>query len=364
MISGMAKIPVAVSDFDTLRNGNYVYIDKSIWVWHLCQLKTGFILTRPRGMGKSLLLTSIRDYLRGRKQLFQGLAINKIEVEWKTRKVLCLNFGDVNQRGIENVLTEQIKDMEVSLNCCCQGTIIERLQYALQFDKEAVLLVDDWDRLEGEQGEIIQEIIMSAPSIFKGIVCEGAAPTGGQMVNISDNSLCAHVCGFTESELSEGFEEALMRMADESCVTFGEVCDKLVEVYSGYRFSFDFSKECVMNPLSIVHALSNNSMASHWFKLNNHRVLSNIIKAKDYDLSRLLQPCTVRNLHQLQYPLRQLYDGGYLTFKCEGSSQVLDFPSQDVRLAAINWVIQNTPKNHPYIDSDRLFVALMSELLY
>jgi hypothetical protein len=91
----MRKLPIGVQDFEKLRNGGNVYVDKTRFVWDMVQSDIPYVLGRPRRFGKSLLCATLRSYFEGRKDLFEGLAIAELEKEWKAYPVihLMLNVG-------------------------------------------------------------------------------------------------------------------------------------------------------------------------------------------------------------------------------------------------------------------------------
>ncbi|MDE6800915.1 MAG: AAA family ATPase, partial [Phocaeicola sp.] len=96
----MRKLPVGIQTFEKLREGNYLYVDKTAWVYELASNSTPYFLSRPRRFGKSLLLSTFEAYFSGRKDLFQGLAIEKLETRWEAYPIFHL---DLNARKYETV---------------------------------------------------------------------------------------------------------------------------------------------------------------------------------------------------------------------------------------------------------------------
>ena len=77
------KYPIGIQDFEKLIEGGYVYLDKTGLVYDLVQNGNIYFLCRPRRFGKSLLVSTLKCYFEGKKELFKGLAIDKLEKDWK-----------------------------------------------------------------------------------------------------------------------------------------------------------------------------------------------------------------------------------------------------------------------------------------
>lgn len=93
MYNLMRKLPIGIQTFEKIREGNYLYVDKTAFVWKIAQTETPHSLIRPRRFGKSLFLSTLESYFLGKKELFKGLAIEKIETEWSVHPVLHLDLN-------------------------------------------------------------------------------------------------------------------------------------------------------------------------------------------------------------------------------------------------------------------------------
>ena len=96
-------LPIGIQDFEKLRKGGYVYVDKTGYVYSLTRLSTPFFLSRPRRFGKSLLLSTLEAYFLGKKELFAGLEIEKKEKDWTEYPVLKISFGGDNYPDLESL---------------------------------------------------------------------------------------------------------------------------------------------------------------------------------------------------------------------------------------------------------------------
>ena len=83
MIDLDRKFPIGIQTFEKLREGGYLYVDKTALLWKIASTSIPYFLSRPRRFGKSLLLSTFEAYFKGKKELFGGLAIEKLETEWK-----------------------------------------------------------------------------------------------------------------------------------------------------------------------------------------------------------------------------------------------------------------------------------------
>ncbi|MDR0681349.1 MAG: AAA family ATPase, partial [Dysgonamonadaceae bacterium] len=87
------KLPIGIQDFEKLRTGDYVYVDKTAYVHQLTRVSWPYFLGRPRRFGKSLFLSTLKAFFLGKKELFDGLAIAGLEKEWLEYPVFHLDFN-------------------------------------------------------------------------------------------------------------------------------------------------------------------------------------------------------------------------------------------------------------------------------
>ncbi|MCO6477907.1 MAG: AAA family ATPase, partial [Phaeodactylibacter sp.] len=89
----MKKLPISIQTFEDIITGGMIYVDKTAFIWELAQAGKFYFLSRPRRFGKSLLLTTLRSYFQGRKDLFEGLYIFDKEKEWKKHPVVHIDYS-------------------------------------------------------------------------------------------------------------------------------------------------------------------------------------------------------------------------------------------------------------------------------
>ena len=162
------KLPIGIQTFEKIREGNYVYVDKTEWVWRMASLETPFFLSRPRRFGKSLLLSTFEAYFKGRKDLFKGLAIERLEQDWIEYPVIHLDLNakkfDTGEDLIRLVDRQLLVYEAIYGSSDADETIDDRLFTLLrliceQTGKRVVVLVDEYDKplLQSFDNEKLQE---------------------------------------------------------------------------------------------------------------------------------------------------------------------------------------------------------------
>lgn len=151
----MRKLPIGIQTFEEIRRDGYLYVDKTAMVYQIANVGKPYFLSRPRRFGKSLLLSTFEAYFQGRKDLFQGLAIEQLEKEWEEYPVLHL---DLNARKYEAAA-----DLTAMLNQYLEKWELlygqekkdrspeERFAYVIeqacmQTGKQVVVLIDEYDK--------------------------------------------------------------------------------------------------------------------------------------------------------------------------------------------------------------------------
>lgn len=147
--------PIGVQNFESLRRGGYVYVDKSEMVFRLSSTGKYYFLSRPRRFGKSLLLSTIEAYFLGKKDLFEGLAISNMEDDWSEYPVLHLDLNGVaynDESVLDQVLGKNLSDWENKYGITC-STDVPGLRFMNVIDaafnatgKQVVILIDEYDK--------------------------------------------------------------------------------------------------------------------------------------------------------------------------------------------------------------------------
>ena len=358
------RYPISIQTFETIIDGNYVYVDKTDLVYSLAQEHVCF-LSRPRRFGKSLLLSTLDAYFSGRKELFKGLKIEALESKWDVYPVFRIDFAkgrfDV-EGGLEQVLEEYVSNWEsIYGKSDIYTTLSSRFQFVLEqatakTGRKAVVLIDEYDKplldvLEEKLEDVNRSILKDFYGTFKAadaslrfVLLTGVTKFSqitvfsgfNQPNDISMDSKYDAICGITETELHTVFAEAIIQMATRLEYTVDEMKAVLKKQYDGYHFSNVLLD--VYNPFSVINAFNKNRIDSYWYKSGTPTYLVKLLEGHKVNMQRLTSR-TYESLYFVDYradaeePLAMLYQSGYLTIKGYDKrygEYTLDYPNVEV----------------------------------
>ena len=369
------KLPIGIQSFEKIRNGNYLYVDKTELVYRLAVSEIPYFLSRPRRFGKSLLISTLDAYFQGRKELFQGLAIEKLEHDWFTYPVLHL---DLNARKYE---TEA--DLEAILNQYLEmweavyGDEMklrapeERFFYVIrraweQTGRQVVVLIDEYDKplLQAINNEPLLDAYRRTMKAFYGVLkstdryLRFVFLTGvtkfaqvsvfsdlNQLNDISLDYNYATLCGITHKELAENFHPELEQLGQMQSLSLDETFETMVKQYDGYHFHPN--REGVFNPFSTLNALEKREVGDYWFQPGTPTFLVELLKKSEYDLRLLIDGVETQASAFTEYraeqnnPIPLIYQSGYLTIKeydARFKLYKLEFPNEEVRYGFLNFI--------------------------
>ena len=377
-MSFLRKLPIGIQSFEKLRRDEYLYIDKTPFIWKLVQSSNPYFLSRPRRFGKSLFLSTLAAYFRGQKELFKDLYLEKAEEEqaaqenrpaWQEYPVFYLDFN-TGQYNTERALMSQLKLLlsrfeEVYGTNKNEEEIPQRFAGVIQrayqqTGKQVVILVDEYDKpLLQTMGvnETLNEQYRNELKAFYSVIktCDEyirfAFLTGvtkfskisifSDLNNLKDISLhetYAGICGITQKELEDNFEPEIQALAERQGFDYPQAIAALKQWYDGYLFHP--AGEGMYNPFSLLNAFDYKEIKSFWFSTGTPTFLVNFLKEAHYFIPDLdgnveldeagLQ--TYRAVAQDALPI--LFQAGYLTIK-EYISDLrlyrLGFPNDEVR---------------------------------
>ena len=368
------KFPIGIQSFKSLRQDNYLYVDKTALVYELANSGKPFFLSRPRRFGKSLLLSTLEAYFRGQKELFKGLAIEELEEEWLTYPVLHL---DLNARkystsqDLDAILNQYLESWEKLYGTEKQDRAPEeRFMYQIQRAAEltghpVVVLVDEYDKplLQSLQDKELHQayketlkafygVLKSADQYLKFYLLTGVTKFGQVSVfsdlnQLKDISMDPHyntLCGLTWQEIADNFQPELQLLGERNDLSPDEVRETMTRQYDGYHFMY--GEEGIFNPFSVLNVLSDATFDDYWFKTGTPTFLIELLKKTDYDL---------RNLEGIQLdvnsfadyradasrPIPVIYQSGYLTIKGYDKRfrlYTLGFPNDEVKYGFLNFI--------------------------
>ena len=357
----MKKLPIGIQSFESLRKDDYLYIDKTRQVYDLTRDGKYFFLSRPRRFGKSLLLSTLKAYFEGRKDLFEGLSIMGLEQEWKQHPVLHLdlNTGDYTSvEGLWAMFRGHIEQWERQYGIVpTQDDLPRRFVNLINSLQDVVILVDEYDKPllqtmnDLELQDRFRTILKLMYSVLK--TCDAhlrfALLTGvsrfshvsifSDLNNLRDitlNNSYAAICGITEEELRTAFAEHIADLSVKKGITVEDVLAKLKAKYDGYHFTA--SMVDVYNPFSLLNAFADGEFRSYWYQSgtptflikrleNNHVEIPDLSEGKIVATSLADTDCVGDNW------LALFFQTGYLTIKGydeDFDSYYLGFPNREV----------------------------------
>jgi len=375
-------LPLGVQDFEIMRQGNYVYVDKTEYIHQLVRpLQAFYFLSRPRRFGKSLMLSTLGCLFDGRKDLFEGLWIHEHgNWEWKKHPVIIIDFNRINHDNPDNlkksilIKLKQIAEnnhIKLDLPFISDSFATLILKFQQKFGQSVTVLIDEYDKPlishlgKGEEELTIaiknRDVLKQFFSVLKEQDVSGALRlvfiTGvskfsrvsifSDLNNLRDLSMesgFSSILGYTEIELENYFHENIRELAIQLQTDYPKCKSQLLTWYNGYRFTEKDEK--VYNPFSILNVLEKKKFRNYWFETGTPSFLVNLIKQKDYPIpviEKLMLPeeaFTIYDLDILELePL--LFQTGYITINgFDGIMYELGYPNQEVKVSFLNFVYQ------------------------
>ncbi|MBD5196224.1 MAG: AAA family ATPase [Bacteroidales bacterium] len=372
----MTKYPIGEQDFKNVRDGGFVYIDKTSFIETI--IKEGgkyYFLARPRRFGKSLFLSTLRYFFEGRRELFDGLHIGSSDWDWKEYPVLRLDLNReryIEPDKLDDVLDKIFRDWESKYEIDVKDiNPAQRFETIIQAahnktGRQVVVLVDEYDKplvsnLSNEENfEIYRAKLASLYSNFKssaehlrlvfmtGVSRFSKLSIFSDLNNLNDitfDNNYADVCGITESELLENFGTGIEQLAHEEDTTFEGASYLLKENYDGYRFAPKGSE--IYNPWSLLNCLAKKSMGYYWNDTGMPNLLAESLKRIGADLKKTFDTyCREDELKGLDLqnpmPIPLLYQTGYLTIKDYNRKlrqYRLGIPNKEVKSGLFNFLL-------------------------
>lgn len=369
------KYPVGIQSFAELRKGGYVYVDKTPYIHRLFSEGKYYFLSRPRRFGKSLLLSTIEAYYRGRRDLFEGLALNLLTDDWEPHPILHIDLNTSEYSAYEhvvNILDHYLSRWESEWNLAKNSN-----ELSLRFSdvirsiheksgKKVVILIDEYDKpmLGAIDDEALAGRFRSTLKAFYGNLksmdehIEFAMLTGvarfsmvsifSDLNNLRDISFehkFAGICGITNDEIDEYFTDGLQCLAESYHKSYEEIREELKTRYDGYHFSEDLLD--IYNPFSLVNVFASEKFRSYWFNSGTPSYLVSLLKNYDWRLSdingyRIKPSRLVSEGIMTKEAIPSLYQSGYLTIKDYDSTFdefILGYPNQEVEEGFIEFLM-------------------------
>lgn len=381
------KYPIGIQNFEKIRQNGFVYVDKTALIYDLVTKGNIYFLSRPRRFGKSLLVSTLKAYFEGRKELFAGLAMEQLEQQWAKYPVFHIDFNGcdfTSGNTLLNKIEAYVATWEAEFGKSpFAKNLGDRFVYILKqahakYGKRAVVLIDEYDKplldvigtnytieINGERRPIEtvnRDTLKGFYSVFKAadddlqfVLLTGV--TKFSQVSIfsgfnqpADISLDRHyeaLCGITEDELYAYFDESIKELADEYDMGIPEMKEMLKKQYDGYHFSRKLTD--IYNPFSLLNAFASAQIDDYWFRTATPEYLVRLLNHTNEDFDELIgryyDPSEFIDYKaDVEKPLPMFYQSGYLTIKdfdITVNSFLLDFPNNEVRKGFMTLIANN-----------------------
>ena len=370
--------PIGIQNFEKIREDGYVYVDKTASIHRLVSSGVYYFLSRPRRFGKSLLISTMEAYFKGKKDLFKGLAMEKLENDWTEYPVLHLDLngsGYMNPEDLVDVFTQRLDKWENEFGVTARYESLDaRFNDVIdaaceKTGKQVVILIDEYDKpivnnlgddalvdyyrktLQGFYGVIKSKGEQTKFCLLTGVSKIGKLSVFSTLNNLTDISLDSEysdICGISENELHEYFDESVATLAESNQMSTHECYDHLKEMYDGYHFSANAVG--VYNPFSLLNTFRSNIFRKYWFVTGTPTLLVNVMKQTSFDVTTLSDNVVVNAddldgiLDITRRPVPLFFETGYLTIKDydrEYNEYRLGFPNEEVKTGFLNFIFSD-----------------------
>ena len=387
------KMPIGIQTFENLRNENYIYVDKTELIYELANTGKPYFLARPRRFGKSLLVSTLKAYFEGQKELFTGLKIAELEKEWISYPVIHIDFSKGGKFAtneelkimLDNILKEYESKYEIIDPPPTEAfglrlaKIIEKASE--KTGKKVAVLIDEYDKplldaLQTPDRDKNHYTMASFYGVLKscdpylcflfltGITKFAKVSIFSELNQLSDISMTekyAAICGITEDEMKATFIPEIKAFAEHENVSTEEMLSLLKKKYDGYHFCENSPD--IYNPFSLINAFDKQTLKSFWFQTATPKMLFSLIENANYDLTDILDGVTLDSDSFSDYRVGGgsltpiIYHSGYLTIKDYDKPSdlyTLRFPNEEVQNGFIKFLLPL----YTNIPEDRLGLAV------
>ena len=365
----LKKCPLGVQTFEKVISEDLLYVDKTQYIYSLAQNYSCVFLSRPRRFGKSLLASTLHSYFSGKKELFKGLAIERLETEWAEHPVLHFDMSTakhMDKETLEQELNGKLSDYEeiygksktgkTKLNQRLESLIVNA--YA-QTGSKVVVIIDEYDAPlldvvhEDEQLPQLRQVMRNFYSPLKacdpylrfvfltGITKFSQMSIFSELNNLKNISMMpeyAGICGITEEELTGQLSDYVDALAENLNLTHQQAVELLGKHYDGYHFCWPSPD--IFNPYSLLNALSDKRVDSYWFASGTPTYLIEMMRKFGVAPSQIgpteaMASAFDAPTERMTSLIPLLYQSGYLTIKDyyeEDNIYVLDIPNKEIRI--------------------------------
>ena len=373
----MKNLPIGIQEFSKLRNGGFLYIDKTEFVYNLINSASYYFLSRPRRFGKSLFLNTIKEVFKGNKELFEGLWIYD-KIEWEEYPVIKISFSTVDYanlglaNAIDNMLSGIAREYNMQLEQPSFSSRFGELLKKLSENKKVVILIDEYDKPiidyidDIPQADENRRILKSFYSVIKdsddyikfffvtGVSKFSKVSIFSDLNNLRDITLdenYATVTGYTQDELERYFGEYIDKVSEKYREVFPDIIKEVKKWYNGYSWD---GVNFVYNPFSILNFFAARAFRDYWFATGTPTFLMKLIKQNKYTIFDLKNKIVSQNALD-KYEIKSisliplLFQTGYLTVKeafLRDMTYIMDFPNSEVESSFTLYLLGSLNDGH------------------
>lgn len=372
------KLPIGIQDFEKIILGDYVYIDKTAYIYQLITEANPYFLSRPRRFGKSLLISTLAALFAGKRHLFKNLWINQSNWDWMEYPIIRLDMSTINNNTpemLESALIAEIHKIAAPHQYILTGVtssdyLASLIDHMSQNEQKVVVLVDEYDKpildcladdpVAHQNREILRRfyaILKARDADLKFVFLTGVTKFSKVSVfsglnNLKDISLYksySTLLGLTEEEITKYFTDELEAIALARGESLQNVRETLKKWYNGYCFSQAQDGERVYNPLSVMSFLDTARFNNYWFTTATPTFALTMIKengylALDFETGIIMGDTIDESYETNQIDLATLlYQTGYLTidhYDEAARRYFLKYPNEEVRRSFTNHLLR------------------------
>ena len=342
--------PIGIQTFERIRKEDKFYVDKTEYIYRMTHTDgTYFFLSRPRRFGKSLLVSTFKSYFEGKKELFEGLAIEKLEKEWNTYPVLHFDLSKgkhMEKAQLEEYLGYLLEDYEQKYGIenhrnGNNNRFNDLIEVVFQkTGKQVVVLIDEYDAPlldvahEKEKLDELRNTMRNFYSPLKGnesmlrfVFMTGITKFSqlsifselNNIKNVSMDEPYAGICGITKEEMLTQMSDDIDALAEHLELSREETIRELKDHYDGYHFTWPSPD--VFNPYSLLNCFADGRMDDYWFGSGTPTYLINMMRKYDFLPADLGETIEVGKkdfdapTETMTTIVPLLYQSGYVTIK-------------------------------------------------
>ena len=361
----LRKYPVGLQSFREIREGGYVYVDKTEIIHRLVEMGKYYFLSRPRRFGKSLLVDTMEELFSGSEELFRGLWIHD-KWDWaKTHPVIHFNFADMGGRtlGLETAIYRGLADnaarLSVSLSDTSYDQQFKELIQKASVKGQVVILIDEYDKPlidyldDTAQLDANRSVLKNFYSVLKGrdadirlLFMTGVSRFSRVSVfsdlnnlrDITINAQFGTIAGISQTELERDFAIEIREIGKDR----PDILAAIKEWYNGYWWR---GPERVYNPFSLLNYMADPVFRNYWYVTGTPTFLIDQLRRlniADMDGVRISEHALADFNTDNPEPAPLLFQTGYLTIKeTKGTGQVfvLGYPNREVKESLLDGLL-------------------------